>query len=191
MEQSIYQTLYLVLGRRTNLFDVSILGVVNFCLINGIFRGLIKEGVSFIGVIVGFCVASYYYAWIAALFSTWISNEIYLRIIGFLIVFLGIVIITNVLIPVIKYMVGLDFIWGVDRSFGGGIGIIKGLFVCCMMLIIFAAFLPKGTPYIAESQISRYLIQASEKIIIVSPREMQHEYTKKMKGYKKKWKMPK
>jgi membrane protein required for colicin V production len=174
-----------------NLFDVSILGVVNFCLINGIFRGLIKEGVSLIGVIIGFCAASYYYTSTAALLSTWISNEIYFRIMGFLIVFLGIVIITNVLMPMIKYMVGLDFIWGVDRSFGGGIGIIKGLFVCCMMLIIFAAFLPKGTSYIAESKISPYLIRASAKIIIVSPREMQHEYTKKIEGYKKKWEMPK
>jgi membrane protein required for colicin V production len=173
-----------------NLFDMSILGIVNFCLINGIFRGLIKEGISLMGVIVGFCAACYYYDRAAALLSVWISNEIYLRILGFLIVFLGIVIITNVLMPMIKYMVGLDFIWGVDRSFGGGIGIIKGLFVCCMMLIIFTAFLPKGTSYIAESTISRYLLQASEKIIIVSPRQMKHEFTEKIEIYKKTWKMP-
>jgi membrane protein required for colicin V production len=174
-----------------NLFDVSILGVLNFCLINGIFRGLIKEGVSLMGVIVGFCAACYYYERIATLLSTWISNKIYFRITGFLSVFLGIVLITNVLMPVIRYVIGLDFISGVDRSFGGGIGIIKGLFVCCMMLIIFTAFLPKGTPYIAESTISRYLLQASEKIIIVSPREMKHEFSEKMEVYKKTWKMPK
>jgi membrane protein required for colicin V production len=102
MDQSISSTFYLVLGRGMNLFDVSILGVVNFCLINGIFRGLIKEGVSLIGVIVGFYAASYYSAWIAELLSTWISSEIYFRIIGFLIVFLGIAVITNVLIPMIK-----------------------------------------------------------------------------------------
>jgi membrane protein required for colicin V production len=173
-----------------NLFDVSILGVVNFCLINGIFRGLIKEGISLMGVIVGFCAAGYYYDRTAALLSIWISNEIYLSIIGFLIIFLGLVIITNVLIPVIKYVIGLDFITGVDRSFGGGIGIIKGLFVCCMMLIIFTAFLPKGTSYIAESTISRYLLQASEKIILVSPRQMKHDFNEKIEVYKKTWKMP-
>ena len=94
-----------------NLFDVSILGVVNFW-INGIFRGLIKEGISLVGVIVGCYAACYYYDRIAALLSIWISNEMYFRILGFLIVFLGIVIITNVLMPMIKYMVGLDFIWG-------------------------------------------------------------------------------
>jgi hypothetical protein len=46
---------------RMNLFDVSILGFLNFCLINGISRGLIKEGVSLMGVIVGFWAACYYY----------------------------------------------------------------------------------------------------------------------------------
>jgi membrane protein required for colicin V production len=172
------------------LFDMSILGVVNFCLINGIFRGLIKEGISLMGVMVGFCAACYYHDRIATLLSTWISNEIYLKISSFLIVFLGIVVITNVLIPVIKYVIGLDFLTGVDRSFGGGIGIIKGLFVCCMMLIIFTAFLPQGTSYIAESTISRYLLQASEKIIIVSPRQMKREFTEKIEVYKKTWKMP-
>lgn len=171
-----------------NLFDACILGILNFCLINGIFRGLIKEGVSLMGVIVGFCAACYYYERIATLLSTWISNEIYLRISGFLIVFLGIVVITNVLIPVIKYVIGLDFISGVDRSFGGGIGIIKGLFVCCMMLIIFTAFLPKGTPYIADSKISRYLAQASERIILVTPKEMKNKFTEKIEVYQKTWK---
>ena len=91
----------------------------------------------------------------------------------------------------IKYLVGLDFIKGVDRSFGVGIGIVKGLFVSCMMFIIFTAFLPKGTSYIAESKISRYLIRPSEKIVLVSPMEMKHEFNKKMEVYQKAWKMPK
>ena len=171
-----------------NLFDVLILGIVNFCLIRGILRGLIKEGVAFIGVFVGFCAASYHYAWIAELLSNWISNEIYFRILGFLSVFFGIVIITNVLIPTIKYMLGIDFIRGVDRSFGGGVGITKGFLVSCMMLIIFTAFLPKGTSIIADSRISRHLTRISEKIILMSPKEMKHEFTEKIEVYKKTWK---
>jgi membrane protein required for colicin V production len=171
-----------------NLFDASILGILNFCLINGIYRGLIKECVSLFGVIVGFYAASHYYAEVSKLIIIFKSHDIYARILGFLIVFLATIITANVLIPIVKYIVGLEFIRGVDRSFGGGIGIIKGLFVCCMMLIIFTAFLPKDTAYIAESKISRYLIRASEKIVSVSPRAMEHEFTEKIEVYKKTWK---
>lgn len=171
-----------------NLFDVLILGIINFCLIRGIFRGLIKEAVALIGVFVGFCAASYHYAWIAELLSNWISNEIYLRIIGFLSVFLGIVIITNMLIPTIKYILGLDFIRSVDKSFGGGIGITKGFLVSCITLIIFTTFLPKGTSIIAESKLSRHLTPLFEKLVWVAPTEMQHDFFEKMEGYKKAWK---
>jgi membrane protein required for colicin V production len=145
------------------------------------------EGVSLLGVIVGFCVASHYYAEVSKLIIIFKSHDMYARILGFLIVFLAIVIIANALIPMIKYLVGLDFIRGVDRSLGGGFGIIKGLFVCCTILIIFTVCLPRGTAYIAESKISRYLIRASEKIISVSPREMEHEFTNKVEAYKKTW----
>jgi membrane protein required for colicin V production len=159
-----------------NLFDVSILGIVSFCLVRGIFRGLIKEGVSLIGVIVGFCAASYYFAWIVGQLSNWISNEMYLRILGFLSIFLGIVIIINVLIPAIKYILGLEFIRGVDRSFGGGVGMTKGIIVSSTLLIIFTAFLPKGTSIISDSQLSRYLTPFSEKLVLVAQKKMKHEF---------------
>ena len=171
-----------------NLFDASIIGILIFCLINGIYRGLIKEGASLLGVILGFFAASHYYAEISKLILIYKSLEIYARITGFLIVFLGIVIITNALIVMIRYLLGIDFMRGVDRSFGGGIGIIKGFIVCCILLILFTAFLPKGTPYIAESTISPYLTRTSEKIISVSPLTMKHEFSEKMKDYKKTWK---
>jgi membrane protein required for colicin V production len=171
-----------------NLFDVLILGIVNFCLIRGIFRGLIKEGIALIGVFIGFCAASSCYAWIAELLSHWFSNDTYLRMVGFLSVLLGIVIITNMLIPTIKYMLGLDFIRSVDKSFGGGVGITKGFLVSCITLIIFTTFLPKNTSIIAESKLSRHLTPLFEKLVWVAPKEMQHDFFEKMEGYKKAWK---
>ena len=171
-----------------NLFDVLILGIINFCLIRGIYRGLIKEGLSLIGVIVGFCAGSHYYAEISELLSYYISRDIHPRIIGFLSVFLSIVIITHILIPTINYILALNFTRIIDRSLGGGVGISKGFLVSCIMLIIFSAFLPKDTPIIADSRISCHLTRISEKIILVSPKKMKHEFTEKIEAYKKKWK---
>ena len=170
-----------------NLFDVSILGIVSFCLIRGIFRGLINEGVSLIGVIAGFCAAGYYFAWIVGLLSNWISNEVFLRLLGFFSIFLAIVIVFNVLIPAIKYVLGLEFIRAVDRSFGGGFGVTKGIIVSSTLLIIFTAFLPKGASIISDSQFSRYLTPFSEKLASVVRKEMKHEYFEKIENYKRDW----
>lgn len=176
--------------RSVNLFDVLILGILNFCLIKGIFRGLIKEGVSLIGVIAGFCAASYYYLLIVGIFSNWISNRAYLRMLGFLSVFIGIVIIINVLIPTIKYILGLDFIQGVDRSLGGGVGITKGIILSSILLIIFTTFLPAGTSLISDSQLSRHLTPFSEKLVLIAPQKMRHEFFDKIESYKKAWNSP-
>jgi membrane protein required for colicin V production len=175
------------LERAVNLFDIFILCIVTFCLIRGVFRGLIKEGVSLIGLIAGFCAASYYYVLIAELLFNWISSETYFRTLGFFTVLLGIVIITNVLIPPIKSILGIDFIRGVDISIGAGVGIIKGLIVSCIMLIVFSVFFPRGASFIADSRFSINLIRISEKIILVSPHEMKNEFTEKIDFYKKTW----
>ena len=170
-----------------NLFDIFILCIVTFCLIRGVFRGLIEEGVSLIGVIASFCAASYYYALVAEILFNWISSETYIRTLGFFTVFLGIVFITNVLIPPIKSILGIDFIRGVDRSLGAGVGITKGILVCCIMLIVFSVFFPKDASFIADSKISSNLIRISEKIILVSPHEMKNEFAKKIEVYKQAW----
>jgi uncharacterized membrane protein required for colicin V production len=112
----------------------------------------------------------------------------YFSILGFLSVFLGIVIITNLLIPTIKYILGIDFIRGVDRSFGGGVGMTKGIIFSSILLIVFTAFLPKDTSIISDSQLSRHLTPFSEKLIFATPKEMEHEFFEKIESYKKAWK---
>lgn len=109
-----------------NLFDVFIFGIVNFCLIRGIFRGLIEEGVSLIGVIVGFFAAGYSYDEISKFLSYWITQDIYSMALGFFSVFLGIAILIKVLIPAIKYILGLEFISGVDTKRHSFISKIRG-----------------------------------------------------------------
>lgn len=170
-----------------NLFDVLIFGIVNFCLIRGIFRGLIEEGVSLIGVILGFFSASYYYAEISEFLSYWISQNIYSMALGFFSVFLGIVILIKVLIPAIKYVLGLEFISGVDRSFGGAIGLTKGIIMSSILLIIFSTLFPKGTSIISDSQLSRHLKPFSEKLVLVAHREMKQEFSEKIESYRKRW----
>ena len=70
-----------------NLFDVIILVIFGYCLIRGLFRGLIKELASIVGVLSGFYAAYTYYQEVARLMSEWISNEAYLNIVSFLIIF--------------------------------------------------------------------------------------------------------
>ena len=162
--------------------------ILGYCLIRGLFRGLIKELSSIIGVLAGFYAAYTYYAEFGRLLSSWISNTAYLKIISFMIVFCGIFFLVSILGVVIKYVLNIVFLGWVDRISGAGFGIMKGVLICSVILIALTTFLPKGSPLIRNSFLSPYLTMVSENMARVVSDDMKVEYKAKLKEFKRTWK---
>ncbi|MFC1857792.1 CvpA family protein [Thermodesulfobacteriota bacterium] len=172
-----------------NPLDILISVIIGFCLIRGIFRGLVKELSSIIGVFAGFYFAYTYYPEVAKLLSRWISNEGYLNILSFLIVFCGLVLIIGILGIVIRYLLKITFLGWVDRICGAGFGFMKGILIVSVLLVVFTAFLPKGVPILKNSLLSPYVTIISEKMAKVVPKDMKHEFSSKLDKLKKEWKI--
>ena len=172
-----------------NPLDILISVIVGFCFIRGIFRGLIKELSSIIGVFAGFYFAYTYYPEVAKPLSKWISNAGYLNILSFLIVFCGLFLIISILGVVIKYLLKITFLGWVDRICGAGFGFMKGILIVSVLLVVFTAFLPKGSPILKNSLLSPYVSLISEKMAKVVPKEMKHKYSSKLDQLKKEWKI--
>ena len=134
-----------------NLFDMVCIIILGYCLVRGIFRGLIKELSSIVGVFGGFYAAYTYYMKVGKLFSSWISNTSYLNILSFLIIFCGVFIIISIIGVIIKYLLNIAFLGWVDHICGAGFSTIKGILIVSMLLMILTAFLPKNTPFIKNS----------------------------------------
>ena len=92
-----------------NPFDVFIILVLGYSIVRGLFRGLVKEVSSIIGVLGGFYAAYSYYPMVAKLLSGLISEQSYLNILSFLIIFCGILIVISILGVVIKYLLNVAF----------------------------------------------------------------------------------
>ena len=110
-----------------NPFDIFIIIVLSYSIIRGLFRGLVKEASSIIGVLGGFYAAYSYYPMVAKLFSGLTINASYLNILSFLIIFCSVLIIISILGIVIKYLLNVAFLGWVDRICGVGFGLIKGI----------------------------------------------------------------
>jgi len=171
-----------------NFFDIIIIIILGFCLIRGIFRGLIKELSSIIGVLGGFYAAYSYYMVLARPLSRWISNDAYLNILSFSIIFCGILIIISILGVVIKYVLNIAFLGWVDRICGAGFGITKGILITSVLLITLTTFLPKNAPVIKNSMLAPHVTLISEKMAKVVPKDMKHNFTAKLAELKKAWK---
>jgi membrane protein required for colicin V production len=174
-----------------NPFDIFIIIVLGYSIVRGLFRGLVKEASSIIGVLGGFYAAYSYYPMLAKLLSGLIVNSSYLNILSFLIIFCGVLIIISMLGVVVKYLLNVAFLGWVDRICGFGFGLIKGVLIITVLFIILTAFLPKGAPLIKESVLAPHAVWISEKLVHAVPNEMKKDFFGKLEEFKKAWKIPK
>ena len=90
-----------------NPFDIFIIIVLSYSIIRGLFRGLVKEVSSIIGVLGGFYGAYSYYPMVAKLLAGIVKDQAYLNILSFLIIFCGILIVISILGVFIKYLLNI------------------------------------------------------------------------------------
>lgn len=170
-----------------NLFDIGCIIILGFCLIRGIFRGLIKEISSIVGVMGGLYGAYTYYPPVATVLSRWISNTVYLNIVSFFAIFCGVLIVVNILGIIIRYLLNVVFSGWVDRLGGAGFGFVKGTLVVCILFIALTTFLPKGDPLIKKSVLSPHISGVSEVMTTVISKEMKDKFSLKIKELKQFW----
>lgn len=174
-----------------NPFDVFIILVLGYSIVRGLFRGLVKEVSSIIGVLGGFYAAYSYYPMVAKLLSGLIAEQSYLNILSFLIIFCGILIIISILGVVIKYLLNVAFLGWIDRVCGVGFGLIKGVLIVTVLFIILTTFLSKGAPLIKKSILAPHVIWISEKMVGLVSEEMKKDFFGKLDEFKKAWKIQK
>ena len=174
-----------------NPFDVFIIIVLSYSIIRGLFRGLVKEVSSIIGVLGGFYAAYSYYPMVAQLLAGIIMDASYLNILSFLIIFCGILIVISILGVVIKYLLNVAFLGWIDRSCGVGFGLIKGVLIVTVIFIILTTFLSKGTPLIKKSLLAPHVIWISEKMVGLVSDNMKSDFITKLDEFKKEWKIQK
>lgn len=174
-----------------NPFDVFIILVLAYSTVRGLFRGLVKEVSSIIGVLGGFYAAYSYYPMVAKLLSGLVAEQSYLNILSFLIIFCGILIIISILGVVIKYLLNVAFLGWIDRVCGVGFGLIKGVLIVTVLFIILTTFLSKGAQLIKKSILAPHVIWISEKMVGLVSEEMKKDFFGKLDEFKKAWKIPK
>lgn len=174
-----------------NPFDVFVIIVLGYSIVRGLFRGLVKEVSSIIGVLGGFYAAYSYYPIVAQLLSSLISDQSYLNILSFLLIFCSILIIISILGVVIKYLLNVGFLGWIDRICGVGFGFVKGVLIVAVFFIILTTFLSRGAPLIKESILAPHVIWISEKMVNLVSIEMKKDFLGKLDEFKKEWEIPK
>lgn len=171
-----------------NPFDILVTSIIGFCLIRGIFRGLVKELSSIVGAAAGYYAAYTYYPYPAKLFSKYLSFTAYSEIASFLLIFCTVFLVISMLGVILKYLLSISYLGWADRISGASFGLIKGLLIAFVLFIAFTAFLPKDSSVMKKSLLAPHLSYVPAKMIQIVNKDMKHQFMKQLEGLKKAWK---
>ena len=171
-----------------NLFDILIIVVLGYCMIRGIFRGLIKEVASIVGVLAGFYAAYAYHGTVAQSLSRWIVLPAYRSIVGFVLVFCGVLFVITLMGILIRMVIKAALLGVVDRILGAVFGAIKAVLVVTLVYILLVTFSPVGgMTFIRDSKLAPPVVAIGRVIVEVMPEGIKKTYDRKLEEFKKGW----
>ncbi|MBL0713194.1 MAG: CvpA family protein [Desulfosarcina sp.] len=170
-----------------NALDIVIGLILVYALIRGIFRGLVEEISSIVGVFAGIYGAVFYYPRGAAFLSRWVAESAYANIISFLVIFGLIFIVIGVLGILIKYILNIASLGWLDRLCGVAFGGIKGVLISAVLLFALTAFLPRGAALIKQSHLAPHVNVIAERLAKILPQDIRQKFVVKIKELKSAW----
>lgn len=171
-----------------NVLDVVVLIVVAFCLIRGLFRGLIREVAGIIAVVAGFYGANTYYPMIAVHIEPWIESPGIRNLLCFFILFSLILMVVGALARLIRKLLRLVFLGWVDRTFGMVFGGAKGVLIIAVLFIMVTTFVPGNGKLISDSKTAPHVASVAKAMTLFVSRNMKADFFTHLEGMQKKWK---
>ena len=170
-----------------NLLDYILAVILAYCLIRGIFRGLVKELSGLIGVLGGFYFAFNYYPQMTKTLGRWISTTAYAQILSFLILFFGVYLAVSIAGGIIKYLMNIAWLGWTDRLTGAFFGAIKGVLIVAVIAAILTTFLPKNTAFLRDSLLVRHTMGISSLLVRIASADMKTLYDTHLKELNQTW----
>jgi len=171
-----------------NGFDIAAIVLISFCLIRGIFNGIIGEISGIIGVFAGFYGAYTYYPLIAVYAEKWIHSADTRNLIAFFLLFCAVLIFVTLLSLLIRKFLKLVFLGWADRLLGLFFGAAKGLLIVSVFFIMVTTFLPKSSSGLKDSKVSPYIAQISKAMTVFVSKNTRNDFLKQLEGIQKIWK---
>ncbi len=165
-----------------NAFDIAVIVIISFCLIRGLFKGLIGEVSGIIGVVAGFYGAYTYYPLITPYAEKWIENPGIRNLTAFFLLFCAILVIVSLISILIRKVLKLVFLGWVDRIFGLVFGAAKGVLVVSVLFIMITTFFPKSSTILTDSKFSPYVAEVSKAMTVFVSQNTRKDFLKKLEG---------
>lgn len=155
-----------------NPLDWLLITILVLSAVHALFRGLVRELFSLIGLLFGILLAAWNYQRFAPKLGGIISNPAIASILAFLMIAIGVMVLAALLGRVVHasaHAIGLGFF---NRLGGGAFGLARGYLTGIAILMALTAFLP-GAEWLKNSSLAPYFLAGAHAVSFVVPHDLE------------------
>jgi membrane protein required for colicin V production len=162
-----------------NWLDYVLLAIIVVTAIVGIFKGFVRQVIGLVAVIAGLIMACLYYEQTAGVFMTFVKNELVSNFLGFLLIFVVVLIAGAILGHLFtKAMKGpLAF---ANRLFGAIFGVIKAVLICGILVFALVSF-EIAKPAIETSALAPACLGVTRAVVNTIPKDLRARFNESYK----------
>ncbi|GAU09360.1 CvpA family protein [Desulfoplanes formicivorans] len=170
-----------------NTLDIVFVIILGTLCLRGIFRGMVREIASILGLVLAFVLANKFHEELLPSIQKFIATPGYARATAYLVIFFGTMIAVFVVSTLLKHFLKMIMLGWLDRLGGGGLGLAKGLLLCSVILIVLTTFLSPKTSLLSTSKVAPYIGMVNNALAGFLPDNMQDEFRSKSSSLKELW----
>jgi membrane protein required for colicin V production len=160
-----------------NWLDYLLLVLVAGSVLAGLIKGLARSVIGLVAVVAGFLCGLWFYGVVGSFFYEYLSSRRLAHLVGFTLIFMGVVLLGVVLAAVIGRLLKWARLSWLDHLMGGAFGFLRGALMAAALIIAAMAFAPKPPPRsVADSLLAPYLLEAARWIVAAAPYEVRQGF---------------
>ncbi len=157
------------------LLDYTFVVITLVSTIFAVTKGLVREIVSIVALLGGFILAAFYYQVPGAWFGSFMRSEALAHLVGFLVIFLGCILVGAIVSFLINKFVKMASLEWADRLLGAVFGFLRGWVVCSIIVIGLVAF-PVKEDLLARSVLAPYVLAGARGAVLLVPKELKAKF---------------
>jgi membrane protein required for colicin V production len=151
-----------------NAADWSIVVAIAVSTVAAASEGFFHQAFSIAGLIVGYMLAAWQYARVAAWFAPHVNSPWLADILGFLVIFMAVVIVAGIAGRIVRWAMKEAGLRLVDRVLGALLGLVKGSLFVAIILMGMTAFTPSSS-WLEGSELAPYFLVVGRAAIWLAP----------------------
>ncbi|HWB83695.1 MAG TPA: CvpA family protein [Bryobacteraceae bacterium] len=172
-----------------NWLDVVLVLIVAASVVASFRKGLSREIVGLVSVILALIIGIWFYGSVAGYLSSYLSSRALADFAGFALVFCAVLLVgsgVSFLVGKFLKVTGLSI---VDHALGAGFGVIRGILISIAFVMALMAFSPGDKPpeAVVNSRTAPYVVDAARVVSALAPHELKEGFRKTYGQVKSAW----